>query len=130
MTCDPFSRQLSRSCSRLAACALAVACLGFYGCAAPTATPPKSTDASAATVACTPAPIAGPLFLRGAMTNWALDDDYTFQYQCDAYVLNVNLTGTLGFRITDAASSPLATFGGPPRETASLASFSVPSAAM
>jgi len=55
------------------------------------------------------------------MTNWALDDDYTFQYQCDSYVLNVNLSGEVGFRITDAASSPVATFGGPPRETTLLA---------
>ncbi|HSE12961.1 MAG TPA: hypothetical protein VLB69_10030, partial [Rudaea sp.] len=49
------------------------------------------------------------------MTNWALDDDYAFQYQCDAYVLNVNLAGTQRFRISDAASSPATTFGGAPR---------------
>ena len=55
------------------------------------------------------------------MTNWALDDDYTFQYQCDSYVLNVDLIGTLGFRITDAASSFAASFGGLPRETMMLA---------
>ena len=48
------------------------------------------------------------------MTNWAVDDDYAFQYQCDAYVLNVNLSGEQRFRITDAASTPTAMFGGAP----------------
>ncbi|HSE13655.1 MAG TPA: glycoside hydrolase family 13 protein, partial [Rudaea sp.] len=65
--------------------------------------------------------VSGPLFLRGSMTNWALDDDYAFQYQCDAYVLNVNLAGTQRFRISDAASSPATTFGGAPRTGATLA---------
>ena len=73
-----------------------------------------------ATDPCMPPPVAGPLLLRGTMSNWALDDDYTFQYQCDAYVLNVNLTGPHTFRVGDAASTPAATFGGTPRETTTL----------
>jgi glycosidase len=106
----------------MAACAIAVACHALGGCVAPTPVSATKAPAPAATQACAPPPVASPLFLRGAMSNWALDDDYTFQYQCDSYVLNVNLTGALGFRITDAASSPAATFGGLPRETTLLAS--------
>src|SRR5580765_8205483 len=102
MTCHLFPRHPSSSRVRAAACIVAAACLGLDGCAAP---PPASATAAPAPVVtptCVPPPVAGPLFLRGAMTNWALDDDYTFQYQCDSYVLNVDLIGTLGFRITDA----------------------------
>lgn len=104
---------------RMALLALALAFLA--GCAAA----PHGVAADSRPIAsgpkCSPAPIAGPLFLRGTMTNWALDDDYTFQYQCDSYVLNVNLVGAQGFRITDAASSPAASFGGAPGTTTSLA---------
>ena len=72
-------------------------------------------------ISCAPPPVAAPLFLRGTMTNWALDDDYTFRYDCLGYVLNVALSGTQRFRISDSASSPAATFGGAPHTTTTLA---------
>src|SRR5512146_2842176 len=101
--------------ARAALLLAAIAGAGLAGCGA---APQRETAGSrppATTPACPSPPVVGPLFLRGSMTNWALDDDYTFQYQCDAYVLNVNLAGTQRFRISDAASSPAATFGGAPR---------------
>lgn len=63
---------------------------------------------------CTPSPIAQTLFVRGAMTTWALRDDLGFQYICDAYVLNVDLHGLYEFRITDAKFSGGLNFGAAP----------------
>ncbi len=53
------------------------------------------------------------IFLRGTMNNWASLDDYAFQFSCDAYYLNVKLTGRHDFKIGDAAWSDAATFGTP-----------------
>ncbi len=52
------------------------------------------------------------LFLRGTMNNWASLDDYAFQFSCDAYYLNVKLSGQQEFKIADAAWQAAATFGG------------------
>ncbi|HET7062828.1 MAG TPA: glycoside hydrolase family 13 protein [Rudaea sp.] len=112
------SRRVVDSRVRRALFALVPALLA--GCAAPTQSTAVRLQPAAAAPACAPAPIAGPLFLRGAMTHWALDDDYTFQYQCDTYVLNVDLTGVQSFRITDAAQSPAASFGGAQGATTSF----------
>jgi glycosidase len=60
---------------------------------------------------CQPAPLAGPLFLRGSMTNWALDDDYAFQYVCNEYLLNVDLHGVHNFRLSALGAQPQVTFG-------------------
>ena len=90
--------------------AVALVCLALAGCPAPrhdVGTP----SAHAVEPDCSPPPFSTPLFLRGSMSNWALDDDYEFQYQCNSYVLNVNLAGTQRFRITDAATTPNSTFG-------------------
>jgi cyclomaltodextrinase / maltogenic alpha-amylase / neopullulanase len=52
------------------------------------------------------------LFLRGTMNNWAALEDYAFQFSCDAYYLNVKLSGLQEFKIADAAWQAAATFGG------------------
>lgn len=52
------------------------------------------------------------LFLRGSMNNWASLDDFVFRYSCDAYYLNVRLTGHHEFKIADAAWSAGNTMGG------------------
>jgi cyclomaltodextrinase len=90
---------------------LAIACCELLACAAPQrerALP--QTDAGR----CSPPPTASTLFLRGTMANWALRDDFAFQYHCDAYVLNVHLTGSHEFKIFDERSSEAMTFGAPP----------------
>ncbi|HEV8691262.1 MAG TPA: alpha-amylase family glycosyl hydrolase, partial [Ideonella sp.] len=46
------------------------------------------------------------LYLRGTMNNWGALDDYAFQYSCDAYYLNVKLSGRHEFKLADAAWSP------------------------
>jgi glycosidase len=108
----------------LALVAAAVLCAGL-ALPACSGSPRSGGAAAAPAVAppappCTTPPIAAGLFLRGTMTNWALDDDYTFAYVCNEYVLNVELTGAQRFRIGDAASTPRATFGGPRRQTLTL----------
>ena len=51
------------------------------------------------------------LFLRGSMNNWAALDDYAFQYSCDAYYLNVNLSTRHEFKIADASWQDASSFG-------------------
>jgi glycosidase len=51
------------------------------------------------------------LYLRGSMNNWAALDDFAFQYSCDAYYLNLQLTGTHEFRLADAAGKEDTSFG-------------------
>jgi cyclomaltodextrinase / maltogenic alpha-amylase / neopullulanase len=52
------------------------------------------------------------LFLRGSMNNWTALDDYAFQFSCDAYYLNVKLSGRHEFKIADAAMKNPTTLGG------------------
>jgi len=52
-----------------------------------------------------------PLFLRGTMNNWAAQDDFAFQYSCDAYYLNVKLSADHDFKIADAAWRDVSSFG-------------------
>ena len=61
-------------------------------------------------------PVVAPLgdtvlFLRGSMNNWATQDDFAFQYSCDAYYLNVQLEGTFDFKIGDASWRDDSTIG-------------------
>ena len=43
---------------------------------------------------CSAAPLGDAVVdLRGGMNSWGIDDDYAFQYSCDAYYLNVNANG-------------------------------------
>jgi glycosidase/endonuclease/exonuclease/phosphatase family metal-dependent hydrolase len=62
--------------------------------------------------ACQPSPLGDTtLYLRGAMNNWAAQDDSAFQYSCDAYYLNVKLDAVHDFKIGDAAWSDSITIG-------------------
>ncbi|HET9977606.1 MAG TPA: glycoside hydrolase family 13 protein [Burkholderiaceae bacterium] len=51
------------------------------------------------------------LFLRGTMNNWAALDDYAFQYSCDAYYLNVDVTGRHEFKVADAGWTGATSYG-------------------
>ena len=51
------------------------------------------------------------LYLRGSMNNWAAQEDFAFQFSCDAYYLNVKLTAAHDFKIGDAAWRDASTFG-------------------
>jgi glycosidase len=51
------------------------------------------------------------LFLRGTMNNHAALDDFAFRYSCDAYYLNVKLSGRHEFKVADAAFTPARTVG-------------------
>ncbi len=51
------------------------------------------------------------LYLRGTMNNWAALDDAAFQFSCDAYYLNVTLTGRHEFKIADAAWKDATSYG-------------------
>ncbi len=57
------------------------------------------------------------LYLRGTMNNWAALDLFAFQYSCDGYYLNVNLSTPHEFKIADAAMNELTTFGRSPEGT-------------
>lgn len=64
---------------------------------------------------CRPDPLPGrTLYLRGGMTSWAPVDEYAFAWQCDAFVLNVDLRGRQEFKIADADWSPDLNFGAGP----------------
>ena len=91
-----------------AALALGVACCALTSCA----TPPRNIVLSQAAAAeCSPPATPATLFLRGTMANWALRDDFSFQYICNAYLLNVNLKGAYQFKIVDEQSTAAMTFG-------------------
>jgi glycosidase len=45
------------------------------------------------------------LYLRGTMNNFAALDTFAFQFSCDAYYLNVDLSGRHEFRIADATGA-------------------------
>jgi cyclomaltodextrinase / maltogenic alpha-amylase / neopullulanase len=51
------------------------------------------------------------LYLRGTMNNWAALDEAAFQFSCDAYYLNLTLTGRHEFKIADAAWKDTASYG-------------------
>jgi cyclomaltodextrinase / maltogenic alpha-amylase / neopullulanase len=42
------------------------------------------------------------LYLRGTPNNWAVQDDYAFQYSCDAYYLNLKANGRQEFKVAAA----------------------------
>ncbi len=70
--------------------------------------------ASAAEPACKPDPLGGErLYLRGGMSGWGAQPDYAFTYSCDAWYLNVDLTGRGEFKISDANWRSSNTFGSP-----------------
>jgi glycosidase len=51
------------------------------------------------------------LFLRGTPNNWAAQDDYAFQYSCDAYYLNLKVQGRHEFKVADASWTEGSSFG-------------------
>ncbi len=62
-----------------------------------------------------PAPFGDTvLYLRGTPNNWAALDDWAFQYSCDAYYLNVKLSGRHEFKVADAAWKDATSFGDGP----------------
>jgi cyclomaltodextrinase len=59
-----------------------------------------------------PAPFGDTvLYLRGTPNNWAALDDWAFQYSCDAYYLNVKLSGRHEFKVADAGWKDATSFG-------------------
>ena len=80
--------------------------LALAACGAPNrVSKPVAATATIAAAKCVPPAPARELFLRGAMTTWALRDDLKFRYDCNAWLLDVELHGTFAFRITDARFS-------------------------
>ena len=70
---------------------------------------------SAAPTPCQAPPLgARELYLRGGMNGWTAQDDFAFQYQCDAYYLNVALSGPQEFKIGDAGWQGDSSFGNSP----------------
>ena len=68
-------------------------------------TPPGSPN-------CEPSPTGEPmLYLRGGLNNWAALDEYAFTYSCDAYYINVNMSGNQEFKIADESWTPQFTYG-------------------
>jgi glycosidase len=51
------------------------------------------------------------LYLRGSMNNWAALEEYAFQYSCDAYYLNLQLSGKHEFKLADAVWKDDTSFG-------------------
>ena len=63
---------------------------------------------------CVNAPIADEIiYLRGSMNTWTANEDYAFEFRCDAYYLNVKTTGKHEFRIGDAAWAAQNSFASP-----------------
>jgi len=61
---------------------------------------------------CKPDPLQGePLYLRGGMNGWGARPEYAFRYSCDGWYLNLELTGRVEFKISDAAWRSSNTFG-------------------
>jgi cyclomaltodextrinase / maltogenic alpha-amylase / neopullulanase len=53
------------------------------------------------------------IYLRGGMNTWNANEDYAFQFRCDAYYLNVNVSGKHEFRIGDVSWNDQRTFAAP-----------------
>lgn len=70
--------------------------------------------ASVAATECKNAPMGNSeLFLRGSMNNWIAADEYAFRYLCDAYYLNIQLSGKHEFKIAEESWVDASTFGNP-----------------
>ncbi len=95
----------------LSAAALTVL-LGLGGCVTSHERVGKPVDESAA-AKCSPPPLATTLYLRGSMNTWVAQDLDAFQYACDAYYLNVDITGAHEFKIVEGGGKGATTFGAP-----------------
>ena len=70
------------------------------------------SESAAVMARCDKEPLQGvTLYLRGSMNNWAAQEEFAFQYSCDAYYLNVQLDGAFDFKIGDASWREVSTFG-------------------
>lgn len=67
--------------------------------------------AGSTAAACTTAPVSAALFIRGSMNSFAVEDAYKLSWHCDAYYVNVDLTGKHEFKISDSAWSEHNTYG-------------------
>ncbi|OYU43798.1 MAG: hypothetical protein CFE44_16405 [Burkholderiales bacterium PBB4] len=80
--------------------------------------PSSAVAAASHSTPCSPPPWGDTvLYLRGSMNNWAAQDDFAFQYQCDAYYLNVDLSGAQEFKVSDPAWQSAITLGNNPNGT-------------
>ena len=90
---------------KLAALAMLACLVASPGVSATMSHPPASAD-------CEPIPTGEPvLYLRGGLNNWAALDEFAFTYSCDAYYVNVKLTGHQEFKIADESWTPQFTYG-------------------
>lgn len=98
---------------------VAAACLLSFGAAA-------ASDARGNT-SCRPQAEGAPtLYLLGGMNGWNARDAYAFHYSCDAYYLNVGLTGRAEFKISDRQWSKSHTYGSGVREKTNVLAPSHP----
>ena len=62
----------------------------------------QAAAVSPAAATCRPAPLGDTtLYLRGSMNQWQPDEAYALAYHCDAYRLNLKLSGQHRFKIAD-----------------------------
>ncbi len=62
----------------------------------------SASPASPNAATCSPAPLGDTtLYLRGTMNQWQPDEAYALVYRCDAYRLNLKLSGEYRFKIAD-----------------------------
>jgi cyclomaltodextrinase len=100
--------------TRVIAAAAAVLLSGaalLAGCTVPRA---HTAAAKPAATDCLPAPYQETLFLRGRFSEGVAREDYALQWRCNAYLINVDLSGEQTFRIQDARLGGGVLFGGPP----------------
>jgi glycosidase len=61
---------------------------------------------------CKPAPLGhATIYLRGQLNQWVAQDEYAFEYRCDAYYLNLTARGPQEFKLADEAWTPELSFG-------------------
>lgn len=73
-----------------------------------------ASSAFAAAPVCVPQPAGAPtLYMLGGMNGWSAREEYAFTYSCDAYYLNVELTGRAEFKVSDNKWSNSSTYGSP-----------------
>ena len=75
----------------------------------------KSATSPTLTVTNCAAPPLGDtaIYLRGGMNSWTATAEYALKYSCDAYYVNVAVTGNQDFKVADANWSAATTFGAP-----------------
>jgi glycosidase len=88
-----------------------------------TMTLPANTTPMLTIAQCPPPPLADtPLYLLGTMNGGVASPRWQFRHVCDAYYLDVDLSGEHRFRIADASASPSVVFASPGPGSTTLAS--------